>query len=401
MATNTIIKTVGEAPINGNQYVRQDAEWQLITVDAGIADAPDTGLSYVRNSEAWEIPALLMGARTTNTFYLGIADTNLAESLPMATTSLAGIMPAADKVSIDANTSHRMTATGNPHNVLATQITDFDTEVSNNASVVANTAKVSFPEAPLGGDVYARQSGGWVGISTEPVNTQNQIFTAGNSTTGSNINTFLDTIQSDLGGYTLTLRIFTGANPSITETIDFSRFKNGKIIIDSMSGNPSGNSFQLTGNYISLFNLPGDIITEVKNITLIHNASTSYYPLITSEKGLGKIEFKNCVLALSSGTGDGASVLKSNLPAYFYECEFFASTSSTDQTILDITDLNTFNLFSFIDCPSPSSSSNNFEYLIDGNLSTSARIEVLGNAGFYNSAVKAGASDNVKVTILL
>ena len=35
------------------------------------------------------------------------------------------------------NTAHRLTTTGNPHNVLATQITDFDTEVSNNSSVTA------------------------------------------------------------------------------------------------------------------------------------------------------------------------------------------------------------------------------------------------------------------------
>ena len=39
--------------------------------------------------------------------------------------------------------THSQLVTGNPHNVLATQISDFDTEVSNNTSVVANTAKVT------------------------------------------------------------------------------------------------------------------------------------------------------------------------------------------------------------------------------------------------------------------
>ena len=39
--------------------------------------------------------------------------------------------------------THISTTTGNPHNVLATQISDFNTEVANNAAVAANTAKVS------------------------------------------------------------------------------------------------------------------------------------------------------------------------------------------------------------------------------------------------------------------
>lgn len=39
--------------------------------------------------------------------------------------------------------THLTTTSGNPHNVLATEITDFDTEVSNNSSVIANTSKVS------------------------------------------------------------------------------------------------------------------------------------------------------------------------------------------------------------------------------------------------------------------
>jgi hypothetical protein len=47
------------------------------------------------------------------------------------------------------------------HTHTASEITDFDTEVSNNPSVTANTAKVSFPEAPLDGQQYARQSGAW------------------------------------------------------------------------------------------------------------------------------------------------------------------------------------------------------------------------------------------------
>ncbi|MFA8451762.1 MAG: tail fiber domain-containing protein [Bacteroidales bacterium] len=45
--------------------------------------------------------------------------------------------------------NHIGTVTGNPHNVLATQITDFDVEVSNNVSVTANTAYRGIGHIPL------------------------------------------------------------------------------------------------------------------------------------------------------------------------------------------------------------------------------------------------------------
>ncbi len=40
---------------------------------------------------------------------------------------------------INSNTTHRGTTTGNPHSVVATEISDFDTEVGNNTDVSANT----------------------------------------------------------------------------------------------------------------------------------------------------------------------------------------------------------------------------------------------------------------------
>lgn len=50
---------------------------------------------------------------------------------------------------ITLNTTHRTTTTGNPHNVSATEIPDFDTEVSNNTDVTANTAKISYTDASV------------------------------------------------------------------------------------------------------------------------------------------------------------------------------------------------------------------------------------------------------------
>lgn len=57
----------------------------------------------------------------------------------------------------------------------ASTISDFDTEVSNNTSVVANTAKVSFPEAPSNGQPYSRFNGTWV-VSPGPDNWGSQVI---------------------------------------------------------------------------------------------------------------------------------------------------------------------------------------------------------------------------------
>lgn len=47
----------------------------------------------------------------------------------------------------------------------ANTISDFQATVSANTDVVNNTAKVSFPEAPLDGKQYARQSGNWTEVT--------------------------------------------------------------------------------------------------------------------------------------------------------------------------------------------------------------------------------------------
>jgi len=47
------------------------------------------------------------------------------------------------------------------HSHTATDVTDFDTEVSNNTSVSANTSKISFPEAPNDGEEYVRKNLAW------------------------------------------------------------------------------------------------------------------------------------------------------------------------------------------------------------------------------------------------
>lgn len=61
----------------------------------------------------------------------------------VATNTVHSSGDGSDHANVALNDTHRGTVTGNPHNVLATQITDFDTEVDNNPAVVLNTAKVT------------------------------------------------------------------------------------------------------------------------------------------------------------------------------------------------------------------------------------------------------------------
>ncbi len=68
-----------------------------------------------------------------------ITDNSGTSNLALGETSVTAYRGDRGKIAYD----HSLLVTGNPHAVLATQISDFDTEVSNNSSVVANTAKIT------------------------------------------------------------------------------------------------------------------------------------------------------------------------------------------------------------------------------------------------------------------
>lgn len=50
----SLVGGIGEAPSDGNQYVRQNSSWQLVELqEAGIKDAPSDNNRYVRRNEQW------------------------------------------------------------------------------------------------------------------------------------------------------------------------------------------------------------------------------------------------------------------------------------------------------------------------------------------------------------
>ena len=117
------------------------------------------------------------GTHNTTTLQLTISDGGQPTTLPAATGTLAGLMTSAHQAKVESDdtpadprtpTAHDSThdahnallyaniahesATNNPHSVLATQISDFDTEVANNTTVAAHTTKLAGIEDGATGD---------------------------------------------------------------------------------------------------------------------------------------------------------------------------------------------------------------------------------------------------------
>lgn len=135
-----------DAPSDGFEYAREDGAWVRVTGGGGGNVSSVNGEVGVVVLDADDIS----DASTVNKF------TTAADI-----TKLSGISSFATLNSSDATLLARANHTGTQ---AASTISDFDTEVSNNTSVVANTAKVSFPEAPSDGTQYARKDAGWEAI---------------------------------------------------------------------------------------------------------------------------------------------------------------------------------------------------------------------------------------------
>ena len=104
-----------------------------------VLDKTDIGLSNVDNTSDTDKPI----STATQTAL------NDKQPLDAQLTSIAGLVPGVEGRYIKSN------------GLGGYQIGTFDTDVSNNSDVAANTAKVSFPEAPVDGTQYARKDAGW------------------------------------------------------------------------------------------------------------------------------------------------------------------------------------------------------------------------------------------------
>jgi hypothetical protein len=157
----------------------------------------------------------------------------------------------------------------------ASTISDFDTEVSNNVSVTANTAKVSFPEAPIDGDAYARKNAGWEAINGggdmlkatyDPTSINSDAFARANHTgtqTVSTISDFDTEVTNNVSVTANTAKV--SADGSVTTHSDVTDAGSGAIITTverSLLGNQSGTN---TGD-VTLD--AGDTTQETLDLTL-------------------------------------------------------------------------------------------------------------------------------------
>ena len=290
MATNAIIRTVGEAPIDGSIYGRVDGGWQLIPaadlgnfeivdntinntdssltkgvllannstdtlylghqyntveigevggfkdtkinttrvttpylttalIDAGddktlttkewvllngasVNEAPATGYPYVRKSANWVEPRIVQTGITSTTIGVKIEDASAATgyTLPPVTSSLAGLMTAADKTNLNTN-----------------------------------TAKVGVPAGGTTGQVLSKVSNTdhdleWADVSGDKA-TGDQSITVSAGLSLAEVNTLFDNATKDLNGYTLKIQFARGATYSFANQINPVGFKNGFIVM--------------------------------------------------------------------------------------------------------------------------------------------------------------------------
>lgn len=152
-----------------------------------------------------------------------------------------------------------------------------DARVSANTAVVANTAKVSFPEAPNDGNQYARQSGAWSQVTGGTVNL------------GVSANSFQNVI-TNTGGTNATLVIANNTNAGLMSNTDFQKLAGiaAGAEVNVQSNWAEGN----TGSDAYILNKP-----TIETPAITSNGST---PSLNT--GITASEVRNLI---GAGTGDG------------------------------------------------------------------------------------------------
>lgn len=169
----------------------------------------------------------------------------------------------------------------------ASTISDFNTAVAGTPSVTANTAKVSFPEAPNDGSYYARKSLGWSPV----LYTENTIFlenpTAPNVASGDNSTKVANTafVNAMLGGNTIPAKNLA--------TNGYVKMANGLIIQWVKRCNGTGAGLTRINFPIAfpnaLFNVQvtdiGSVTPNVYDLSWDDNGSTNSYADIYATAG--------------------------------------------------------------------------------------------------------------------
>lgn len=204
-----------EAPLDGKQYARKNANWEEV-----VSTSPSAGTN-------------LTSSRTSSSVVI-LSDTGTDASVPSATTSLAGVMTSSDKLkvdnavqninSVDGGVSMVHIRTGDTCNIKSLQA-GANITLTDYAGVITVASTGSGSSSMLLGNTEF-----YIDSITEFVNS-------------------LATLPNNLNGFTVSLKISKNTSITYNDSYDFSRFRNGTIKIEGVT-DTSASIFFTTSTFI-------------------------------------------------------------------------------------------------------------------------------------------------------
>lgn len=261
-----------EAPLDGKQYARKNANWEEVT-----STAPSTGtnLSITRTSSSVVV----------------LSDTGSDASIPSATTSLAGVMTSSDKLKVDSavqninavdgGISLVHTRTGDTCNIKSIQA-GANVTLTEYAGVITVSSTGSGSNSMLLGNIEF-----YIDNISELVNSMN-------------------TVPSNLNGFRVFLRMRKNTTLTYNNSYDFSRFRNGVIriegVIDSSASIYSTTSTFIIEDFRTVFTKNSNVSIELGNliIKLTGNNNTYGIDLVNAQSFEADFIYIEYLAALSN-----------------------------------------------------------------------------------------------------
>ena len=223
-----------EAPLDGKQYARKNANWEEV-----VSAAPSTGTN-------------LTSTRTSSSVVI-LSDTGTDASIPSATTSLAGVMTSSDKLKIDSAVQN---------------INPVDGGVSMVHTRTGDTCNIKSLQA--GANITLTEYAGVITVAS--TGSGNSSMLLGNAdfyiSTITELVNSLETLPSNLNGFMVSLRIRKNTTITYNDSYDFTRFRNGTIKIEGVTDSSASIYFTTSTFIIEAFRA---VFSRNSNVSFVFN----------------------------------------------------------------------------------------------------------------------------------
>ena len=223
-----------EAPLDGKQYARKNANWEEV-----VSAAPSTGTN-------------LTSTRTSSSVVI-LSDTGTDASIPSATTSLAGVMTSADKLKVDSAVQN---------------INPVDGGVSMVHTRTGDTCNIKSLQA--GANITLTEYAGVITVAS--TGSGNSSMLLGNAdfyiSTITELVNSLETLPSNLNGFMVSLRIRKNTTITYNDSYDFTRFRNGTIKIEGVTDSSASIYFTTSTFIIEAFRA---VFSRNSNVSFVFN----------------------------------------------------------------------------------------------------------------------------------